>query len=78
MLALSKLMYHFNIAPVDYLGKVNQQTLIIGVGRHSPYIHHQVRTGESVAFVLLKLQDLELSRHFDIQDQTQLIYILPK
>ena len=50
------------------LKKVNQQTLIISVGRHSSYIHHKMSTRTSIALVILKFRDFKLRRYLDIRD----------
>ena len=52
------------------LKKVNQQTLIISMGRHSPHVHYQVSTRASVTLIFLKFRDLELDRYLNIRDQT--------
>src|SRR3954463_7604616 len=57
---------------------VNQQTLIISVSGHLPYIHHQVCLRTGISSVLLKFRQFELSRYFHIGNKAKIMHILSK
>src|SRR3954469_11191847 len=57
---------------------VDQQTLIISVSGHLPYIHHQVRLRTGISLILLKFRQLELSRYFHIGNKAKIMHILSK
>src|SRR3954464_14147576 len=57
---------------------VNQQTLIISVSGHLPYIHHQMCLRTGISLIFLKFRQFELSRYFHIGNKAKIMHILSK